>query len=449
MPADPSIYGLIQQPRFQSPLDSFAKAQSIRGMLGGQELQELQLAQLRQQASEDAAVREAYSRLQPGQDIETLLPDVMRASPKAGLGLQKNITDNKQAAVTLKKAQVETQIKQIQQLRDQASTVQDDNGLAALRENAMRLYGPDAIKGMPQSVSDPNFSQWRESQLMTADKFLERVKPNFSVQDFGGVKGVVQSNQLATGGVTGMQPKTMTPNESANSPFTLGPNGPVPNIPVQGFQLRKATASAPKVSLSTEKKYGEQFAGNIAKADSDMRDTAIKALDLAQRANQVKEVISSGKVITGTLADVRLAIGKALNLAGASDAETIANTEALSVDLARNTLDSIKTSGLGSGSGFSNADREFVEKAAGGKIKLEGATIDRLANLAHRAAQKSAERWNTRVKEIPPDALQGTGVRSDPVQVPNLYQPKASAPATSQPQPKASGKPGIKFLGFE
>ena len=189
------------------------------------------------------------------------------------------------------------------------------------------------------------------------------------------------------------------------------------------WQLAQKRAGATTVSVSTGKKYGEAFAGKIADQDSAMLDAARKAPELADRANRILQTVASGKVITGAGADYRLALGKALNLVGASDAETIANTEAMSVDMARNTLDAIKSSGLGSGSGFSNADRDFLEKVSGGKITLEAATIKRIAELSHRAASLSVERWNDRVKNIPDDALAGTGIKRDPFKVNPLFAP--------------------------
>lgn len=189
-------------------------------------------------------------------------------------------------------------------------------------------------------------------------------------------------------------------------------------------QVTHQPAPVTNVSVSTEKKYGEAFGGLIAQADTGMRDAAMKAPDLAERANRIKDVLASGRVITGAGADIRLSLGKALNLAGAGDKETIVNTETLVTSMAQNTLDAIKASGLGSGTGFSNADRDFLEKAVGGKITLEAGTIDRLANLAHRAAEKSAERWSTRVQSIPDSALQGTGISREPIKVPPLFAPK-------------------------
>lgn len=202
--------------------------------------------------------------------------------------------------------------------------------------------------------------------------------------------------------------------------------------------VEKTTKHAPAptaiATASTEKGYGAHFAGKIADQDASMLDAARKAPELAERANRVKQVLASGKVITGTGADVRLQIGKALNLAGASDAEVVANTEILATDLARNTLDAIKGSGLGSGSGFSNADRDFLEKAVGGKITLEPQTLSRLADLSHRAAALSAESWNKRVKDIPDSALQGTGIKRDAISVQPLHGAKAGPQVSPETQ---------------
>lgn len=206
----------------------------------------------------------------------------------------------------------------------------------------------------------------------------------------------------------------------ANAAFTAGPDGrPVPNQPVIDQQMRRSRAGAPvtNISVSTEKKYGEQFAGKVADSDIALRDAATKAPEIADRSNRIIAALDSGKVITGAGADARLAIGKALGLAGASDQETIANTEMLGRELAAGTLAAIRTSGLGAGNGFSNADREFLAKAEGGTLSMDAQTLRRAAALAHKAAQATSERWNKRAGEIPRSAIEGTGVDTSPVQV--------------------------------
>ena len=47
-----------------------------------------------------------------------------------------------------------------------------------------------------------------------------------------------------------------------------------------------------------------------------------------------------------------------------------------------------------------------------------GYSLTELARLSRLAAEKSAESWNTRVKQIPAAALEGTGITAEPVVVP-------------------------------
>lgn len=237
-------------------------------------------------------------------------------------------------------------------------------------------------------------------------------------------------------------PKMQTPHNGYLVPDGRGGWKIDPGLYAAELQLKAtgATKVNVPVTMSTEKKYGEQFAGKVAESDSAMLDAATKSPELADRSNRIKQVLASGKVITGYGADYRLALGKALGLGGASDGETIQNTETLSADLARNTLDAIKASGLGSGNGFSNADRDFLNKAAGGLITFEAGTLSRLADLSHRAATLSADKWNKRVKMIPGTALDGTGVSRDPIAVAPLFGNLGgnNDPKTAIPLPKPS-----------
>ena len=129
-------------------------------------------------------------------------------------------------------------------------------------------------------------------------------------------------------------------------------------------------------------------------------------------------MISTGQIITGTGANVRLQMAKALNLAGGNDSEKIRNTEVLISSLAETTLGAIKSSNLGAGQGFTNADRDFLEKAKAGQLTYDAKSLTELARLSRLAAEKSAESWNTRVKKIPASALEGTGISTEPVVIP-------------------------------
>ncbi|RPJ30421.1 MAG: hypothetical protein EHM17_00230 [Verrucomicrobiaceae bacterium] len=207
---------------------------------------------------------------------------------------------------------------------------------------------------------------------------------------------------------------------------------------VEEQKARLARAGAPSVNVSTEKQYGQAFAGKVAESDAGMREAALKAPEMANTANRILELTSTGKVFTGTGANIKLQLAKALGMVGANDSQTAANTEALVADMGASTLAAIKTSGLGTGQGFTNKDLEFLQNIAGGRITLEKDTIQRIAELQHKAAEASAQKWAARVKQIPAATLEGTGITTEPVQVPKKFGTKA-APAAG----------GLKFLGYE
>ena len=183
------------------------------------------------------------------------------------------------------------------------------------------------------------------------------------------------------------------------------------------LQAPRTTVNVP-VNVSTEKKYGERFGGLIADADAAKLSAAEGAPAAAANADRITDLIATGKVITGTGANARLQIAKALNLAGGTDSDKIRNTEVLISSLAETTLGAIKSSNLGAGQGFTNADRDFLEKAKAGQLTYDSKSLAELARLSRLAAEKSADSWNTRVKQIPGSALEGTGISTAPVVIP-------------------------------
>jgi hypothetical protein len=213
--------------------------------------------------------------------------------------------------------------------------------------------------------------------------------------------------------------------------------------------ITKATTHTPgtqvNVSTGTEKKYGEAFAGKMADSDAAKLSVAENAPQVAATSDRVLDILESGKVITGTGADFRLQLAKALNLAGNTDAERIRNTEILGSSLADTTLGSIKTSGLGTGQGFTDRDREFLEKAKAGKITFDAGSLKELARLSRLAAEKSAESWNKRVRQIPASALEGTGVAIEPIVVPKRVRSAANIPPAAVEALKAGNGTAEQF----
>jgi hypothetical protein len=203
-----------------------------------------------------------------------------------------------------------------------------------------------------------------------------------------------------------------------NYEFAKTPEGGNFRGSLADFKVLSTPKTTTNVNVSTEKKYGERFGGLIADQDASKLAAAEAAPQAAATADRITDLIDSGKVITGTGANFRLQVAKALNLAGNTDAERIRNTEILGASLAETTLGAIKSSNLGAGQGFTNADRDFLEKAKAGQITFDAQSLKELARLARLAAEKSADSWNTRVKQIPASALEGTGISTNPIVVP-------------------------------
>lgn len=195
--------------------------------------------------------------------------------------------------------------------------------------------------------------------------------------------------------------------------------------------IAKATTHAPanNITLSTEKSYGGEYGKKTAESDINLKTAAEAAPTLAENSNRISQILKSGKVFTGTGAEFKLQLAKALKLAGGTENEAIANTETLISSLASQTLGNIKSSGLGSGQGFTDKDREFLQAASAGTITLDSKSLQRLSDLSYRSAVATADKWSKRVKEIPKAVLEGTGTSTEPVSVPSREgaAPKPSA----------------------
>jgi len=259
-----------------------------------------------------------------------------------------------------------------------------------------------AIAQGPQAFAD----LINKSKLGT-EKFMELNKPTTTVIDQSGQKQMFQTPGLG------------------GAPKSVGTFADVP-LPaaVEAQKVKIAKAGASNITQTTEKKFGEVFAGKMAETDIAKMATAEKAPQLAESANRIIDLVKQGNLFTGPVADVKLNIARALNVAGASNDEKIANTESLIAATGQSTLDAIKSAGLGTGQGFTDKDLKFLQGIAGGTITYTPQTLTELARLQHQAATRSAESWNTRVKQLPKSATEGTGLSTEPIKVPPLSSAK-------------------------
>jgi hypothetical protein len=164
------------------------------------------------------------------------------------------------------------------------------------------------------------------------------------------------------------------------------------------------------VDTKVGNKYGETFAKEIGDADVKLRGAALDAPTMASNANKTLTLLENPKIFTGGAANIKLALARALNVIGDTDTTIISNTEKLIQSTGQATLAAIKTSGLGTGQGFTDKDLKMLQGVAGGTIDLNADTLRAFAIAQHNVATAIVNKWETRRKGIPLAALTGTGI---------------------------------------
>jgi len=184
--------------------------------------------------------------------------------------------------------------------------------------------------------------------------------------------------------------------------------------------------------------YVTELSQGLAKADLGKLEKADSAPERIATSGRIFSIIDSDKSITGPLADIKLNIARGLDVVGGGEPERIVATEALISELARVTMQSIKSSGLGAGAGFTDTDRAFLEKAAAGNIDYKSATIRRLAVLNDKAARLDIKQGNeARARAAKQPGLEH--LLAAAVAMPGEYAPPAGAPGGEfVPQPDGS-----------
>ena len=412
---DPNIAMSFRMPEFQAP-NALAQYAQIQQIQGGRQAQELNALKM-QEAQAAMQERNALRQLNPAaEDYENQL---FKVSPQLGIQYRKEAATTAAQRAAQQKSEFDLKAAQRkfgEDLKRGLSANPSDENIIAFGQDAVLqgLYPPDQVKAtVSQLLALP--APERVRILSQAGASAGELKPSVQQVNRSGQTDLLQVSPFS-GAAT-----------------TVGTYADVPlpaAVEAQKSRIGKASASQQVVNVSTEKKYGERFGGLIADQDAAKLSAAENAPNAAATADRVMDLISTGKVITGTGANARLQLAKALNLAGGTDSEKIRNTEVLVSSLAETTLGAIKSSNLGAGQGFTNADRDFLEKAKAGQLSYDAKSLTELARLSRLAAEKSADSWNTRVKQIPASALEGTGISSQPVIVP----PRKTSSVMSIPQ---------------
>lgn len=408
MAIDPSIALGVRGIELQNPMNALAQFSQIQGAQQANRLNQMQMAEYERARTEEEGMRNFLS----GADLTAseTRNALMSKYGKSGREFAKNLTELDKARTEESARRTKLAIDKTGLYRDMVGTLQspaDAVEFMKLQANDPDMAGTPItrmplMKVLSSIPQDPvAFENWKKQTALGMNKFVELNKPSIQTINQGG-----QTQVLQTPGLGG-----------ASTSAGIYADVELPAA-VEAQKARIARAGASNITVSNEKTYGSKFAGLIADSDAAKLAAAEGAPAAAETADRILNLLSTGNVITGTGANVRLQMAKALNLAGGNDSEKIANTEVLLSSLAETTMGAIKSSNLGAGQGFTNADRDFLEKAKAGQITYDAKSLARLADLSRKAAEKSAETWNKRVNQIPKSALEGPGVSLEPVVVP-------------------------------
>ena len=426
MAINPNIALAVRGIELQDPLAQYGKVAAIQNAQNQNQLAQLQMQQAQREQESTNALNRAYAEAYNTQTGEIDVNKLRGSLSTGGFGsklpaVEKGLSELQTARTAQQKGQVELLDSKLKQSRSFLDTLDPASPGAA--EAYMQWHRANH--------ADPVIGKALEARGITVDQSMQRIQQ--LMQTPGGLARLINESKLGTEKFMEMnKPTTQVIDQSGQrqviqipglggTPTAVGTYADVPlpaAVEAQKSRIGKAGASQQVVNVSTEKKYGARFGSLIADQDAAKLAAAEAAPQAAATADRVMDMIGTGKVITGTGANVRLQIAKALNLAGGTDSDKIRNTEVLVSSLAETTLGAIKSSNLGAGQGFTNADRDFLEKAKAGQITYDSKSLTELARLSRLAAEKSAASWNKRVTQIPASALEGTGISTQPVVVP-------------------------------
>lgn len=188
----------------------------------------------------------------------------------------------------------------------------------------------------------------------------------------------------------------------------------------KAMELKKAGGTVVNIPNFLEKTFGGEVATDQAKKFNAMQGVAQNAPVILGQIQNARDILKSGKFFSGPTANIQQDMAlyaDAVGLGGKDTATKAANTQSLITNAADSTLNSIATSGLGSGQGFTDKDLRFLQDAKSFRITMNKENIQRVLDLQEKAVMHTTNMYNQRLKSIPKSTVQSMGL--NPVSLPN------------------------------
>lgn len=160
---------------------------------------------------------------------------------------------------------------------------------------------------------------------------------------------------------------------------------------------RKATPST-TVNVDTGKKFWGELGKLGAEGLEKERDTALNAAQSISTIQEGRNFLNQG-AYSGSAANIKLGLDKWLNEAGINiGGRTAANTESYAALMGKEVGQVIKL--FGSGTGLSDADREYAEKIAAGKVTLTEDAKRKLLGIHEKLYRAKIRGYNKKAKQV-------------------------------------------------
>lgn len=232
------------------------------------------------------------------------------------------------------------------------------------------------------------------------------------------IPGAIGAQAAMSGAIKGAEQKnTILPNISVDGIERPVWGSDIPRIGASGSSSKPALPTeaipsvplpAPKIGKNIEiEQANADFMKQQGKALIDERPNMVQSAEGINNIRKMKDFINSPS-FNGKLADNKLQVAKTFKTLGLLPPqfdEKIANTEAFSSLGAREVGNVIKA--FGSGTGISDADRDYAEKLAGGKISLDKESINRILDISNKVNLNKLNDFNQRVKQGAQNGMKG------------------------------------------
>jgi len=155
--------------------------------------------------------------------------------------------------------------------------------------------------------------------------------------------------------------------------------------------------------LASQEEFSKKMGSQSGKELIEYRENAMDARKTMFSNVRARKLLDAG-MVTGFGAEYITGFNKVLNKLGFKDSEdAVANTEAYVALRAKEVGRVIKL--FGAGTGLSDADREYAEKAAAGKVTLNEESLRRIIEISDKASYRAVLMFNKELGKVPKGSM--------------------------------------------